>query len=174
MKRKPSRKAAPRRGTTARDRVAVSWPSDTGGDDRPEVRSLFSNLKASLPELSRLLEECSGHWDYEDPVYRFYHQSYKSYDVQHSTLRIVAALQALAPARKLNAWFLQIVKEGTGKEFDPEHNAKWLEIVRPILEAFFHARFMLEMAVRYGRTMKSPPQMLPSGWAAILYLYDLR
>jgi hypothetical protein len=43
----------------------------------------------------------------------------------------------------------------------------------PILEAFFHALFMLEMAVRYA-DLGEPPQMLPSGWAALLYLYDLR
>ena len=44
----------------------------------------------------------------------------------------------------------------------------------PIVEAFFHAKYFLEMAVRYGRTLESPPRKLPSGWAAFLYLYDLR
>ncbi|KAF0246977.1 MAG: hypothetical protein FD180_200 [Planctomycetota bacterium] len=150
----------------------VKPPTDE--DDRPEVKALFSNLKSSLPALSQLLEDCSSHGDYEDPVYRFYHASYKAYDVQHSTLRIVAALQALAPKRKLNSWFLQIVTEGTGKEFDPEHNQRWQAVVRPILEAFFHARFMLEMAMRYGRTLEHAPNMLPSGWAALLYLFNLR
>ena len=32
----------------------------------------------------------------------------------------------------------------------------------------------LEMAVRYGTELKAPPRMLPSGWAAFLYLYELR
>ena len=45
---------------------------------------------------------------------------------------------------------------------------------RPILEAFFHARYMLEMAVKYGKELDRPPNCLPSGWAAFLYLYDLR
>lgn len=44
---------------------------------------------------------------------------------------------------------------------------------RPILEAFFHARFFLEMAVRYA-DLPGPPTSLPSGWAALLYLYELR
>ena len=173
MKRVSSRTSARRRGTSPPKQVGTNNPF-TDTDDRPAVKSLLSNLKSSFPALSGLLEECSSHWDFEDPVYRFYHQSYKAYDVQHSTLKIVAALQSLAPERQFNPWFLQIVAEGTGKEFDPEHNARWLEVVRPILEAFFHARFMLEMAVRYGRTLKRAPQMLPSGWAAFLYLFNLR
>jgi hypothetical protein len=43
-----------------------------------------------------------------------------------------------------------------------------------MLEAFFHARFMLEMIVKFGRSLEEPPQTLPSGWATVLYLYDLR
>ena len=46
-------------------------------------------------------------------------------------------------------------------------------MTRPILEAFFHARFFLEMAVRHAH-LESPPSPLPSGYAALLYLYGLR
>jgi hypothetical protein len=42
-----------------------------------------------------------------------------------------------------------------------------------MLEAFMHAKFMIEMAVRYA-DLPQPPQPLPSGYAALLYLYDLR
>jgi hypothetical protein len=42
------------------------------------------------------------------------------------------------------------------------------------LEAFFHARCMLEMAVAYGKELERPPSVLPSGWAALLYLFGLR
>ena len=41
------------------------------------------------------------------------------------------------------------------------------------VEAFFHARFFLEMAVRYAK-LETPPRPLPSGYAALLYLYQLR
>jgi hypothetical protein len=143
-------------------------------DDRQEVRRLLENLKASMPGLESLLEQCSSHWGYEDPVYRFYHQSFKVYRLQESTQAIVAALQALAPERKLDDWFMRIVNEGTGKTFEPEHNRRWLEVTGPIVEAFFHARYFLEMAVRYGKELKVPPRMLPSGWAAFLCLYRLR
>lgn len=73
----------------------------------------------------------------------------------------------------MNAWFRAIVEEGTGKTFASEHNHRWLEVTRPIVEAFFHARYFLEMAARYGKTLDGPPRLLPSGWAALLYLYDL-
>jgi hypothetical protein len=70
---------------------------------------------------------------------------------------------------------LEIVKQGTGREFDPiRTNDHWLEETRPVLEAFFHARYFLEMVCKYGRIIKESPQTMPSGWAAILYLYDIR
>lgn len=143
-------------------------------DDTPAVQVLFASLKAALPELEKLLHECSGEWGYEDPVYRFYHQSFKVYALGHATKRIVSALQALAPEQQLNEWFMHIVTEGTDKTFDHEHNARWLEVTRPIVEAFFHARYFLEMAVTYGRQLTAPPRMLPSRWASLLHLYRLR
>ena len=143
-------------------------------DDTPAVQALFASLKSALPELEKLLEACSGDWGYEDPIYRFDHQSFKVYALGPVTKRIVSALQALAPERQLNEWFMRIVSEGTDKSFDHEHNARWLEVTRPIVEAFFHARYFLEMAVTYGRLLTAPPRMLPSGWAALLYLYRLR
>jgi hypothetical protein len=148
--------------------------SEPNLDDRLEVRTFFSSLKSALPELGALHEECNGHWAYEDYVYRFYHQSFKVYLLQRHTLRIVEKLQALSPDRELNEWFRQIVVDGTGKTFAMEDNENWLGVTRPILEAFFHARYFLEMAVKYGRELEYPPRVMPSGWAALLYLYNLR
>lgn len=142
-------------------------------DDRPEVQELFKHLKAELPKLEELLATC-GHGGYEDRVYRFYHQSFKVFYLQDMTAEIVAKLQSLASDRALNEWFMQIIREGTGKKFTPQDNTNWLAVTRPILEAFFHARYFLEMAVKYGKKLECPPQLLPSGWAAILYLYNLR
>ena len=170
------------------------------GDRRPETVALLRNLKAALPELEKLLGDVGDHWAYEDKVYRFYHQSFKVFHLQDHTLRIVEALKALTPKpdveRKrrrfwyyyekdaypikpppLHPWFMRIVEGGTGKVFSTADNTRWQETTRPILEAFMHARYFLEMAVKYGREfrrLKYPPCMMPSGWAALLYLYDLR
>lgn len=77
---------------------------------RPEAQALFGNLKVALGSLEQLLERCNDHWGV---VYRFYHQSYKVYRLQELTVEIVEALQGLAPERKLNDWFMQIVSTGT-------------------------------------------------------------
>jgi hypothetical protein len=55
----------------------------------------------------------------------------------------------IAPERELHPWFRQIVAEGTGHVFGTAHNEQ-------------------------GRTLDAPPALLPSGWAAFLYLYNLR
>ncbi|MFO7692679.1 MAG: hypothetical protein R6V57_06295 [Vicinamibacterales bacterium] len=159
----------------------TALPADVAGeqqapdaDDRPEVQALLGRLKAEVGTLGTLLRECSGHWGYEDPIYRFYHQSFKVYALQRQTSRIVAALESLRPGHPLDEGFRRIVADGTGRTFAPDDNRRWLEATRPIVEAFFHARFFLELAVRYGRRLDAPPRVLPSGWAALLELYGLR
>jgi hypothetical protein len=141
--------------------------------DRTAESELLGNLKERLQDLRGLLEESSSHWGYEDPVYRFYHHSFKVFALQNQTERIVSALRLLLPTNPLNPQFLQIFREGTGKKFSPDMNVAWDRHTRPILEAFFHARFLLEMAIRYA-DLSAPPNPLPSGWAALLCLYGLR
>ena len=139
-----------------------------------ETEKLLSSAKRKLPELKALLASVSDHWGYEDPIYRFYHQSFKVYHLQTTTLKIVADLQALAPHLKLNSFFLEIVTEGTDKKFTMSHNDNWLKHTRPIVEAFFHARHMLSMLCKYAEELPEPPPVLPSGWATVLYLYNIR
>ena len=140
----------------------------------PEMKLLLEAAKRRLPELKTLLAEVSDHWGYEDSIYRFYHHSFKVYRVQAMTQQIVAELQALAPHLKLNEDFLQIVREGTGKQFELAHNENWLAHTRPIVEAFLHARHILAMLSKYADELETPPQVLPSGLATVLYLYNLR
>lgn len=144
-------------------------------DDRPAARELLANLKRDQARLAGSLERVSGHWGYEDPIYRFWHQSFKVYRLQDDTLSMVDALRGVSPGgRPLHPWFEQIVATGTGQRFELEHNRRWLKVTRPILEAFWHARFFVEMAVRYTPELDEPPAVLPSGWAALLCLYELR
>lgn len=135
---------------------------------------LLANIKERMPSLEALLKRAQSHWEYEDYVYRYYHDSFKVFGVQSITNQIVAVLRELLPDVELNRRFVNILDEGTGKQFTNETNANWDAATRPLLEAFFHARFMLEMAIEYGRKLESPPETLPSGWAALLYLYNLR
>lgn len=135
---------------------------------------LLQNIKKDLPKLKELLAAASDHWNYEDAIYRFYHQSFKVYYVQPTTVKIVGALADLLPGHAFNDDFRTIFIQGTGKTFEHDHNKNWHGHTRPMLEAFWHAKFMLEMAVKYGEELKEPPSPLPSGWAALLYLYNLR
>ncbi|MEO7724778.1 MAG: hypothetical protein ABIU29_08850 [Chthoniobacterales bacterium] len=141
--------------------------------DSPSEPLLLA-IKARLEELAALLEKVSSHWHAEDAFYRFYHQSWKLYYLQGDTIEIVEKLRELWPEKQLHSWFEQIVREGTGLEFSFEDNRDWLCRGRPILEAFFHARTMLELAVKYGRELEHAPRMMPSGWAALLELYSAR
>lgn len=152
--------------------------------DEPTTYEVFwRRVIEQQPQLAELLDRVNDHWAYEDMVYRFYHVSFKVYYVQKLTEDIVKALRGLAPDCDLNEKFAVIFVDGTGHAFSREHNREWMVRTRPMLEAFFHARFMLEMAVKYGAEFKrlrdeegvdKGPTMLDSGWAALLYLFDLR
>lgn len=137
---------------------------------------LLTNIKVRLPEIEELMEEMNSHWCYEDPIYRFYYQSLKVYNLQNETKKIVEVLKSIAPEGKTFCKeFQEIIEPGaSGKKFEVEHNENWTYHTRIFVEAFFHAKFFLEMAIKYGKELKKPPDMLPSGWAALLCLYNLR
>jgi hypothetical protein len=132
----------------------------------------LNKVKRHLPILKKLLKEINGHWYYEDCIYRFYHSSFKVKYIQEITLKIVEELSLLATPKgaQMNEYFKEIFEEGTKKR----KNRDWLKRTRPMLEAFFHAKYFLEMAVKYGKELDKAPRMLPSGWAGLLYLFNLR
>jgi hypothetical protein len=135
---------------------------------------LLTRLKEKITALNILCAKMERHWGIEDAVYRFYHQSFKVYYVQEMTQEATELLQSLLPERALNAWFRQIVSEGTGKKFEMSHNENWLQHTRPMVEALFHAHYFVKMACKYQAELEAQPVGLPSGYAALLYLFDLR
>lgn len=138
---------------------------------------LLKSIKTNLPKLEKLCNTSSIYCLGEDGFYRFYHQSFKVFGLQTITKRIVDLLQEIgepAGSRSLNPQFMEIISQGTDKNFDLSCNQNWGTCTRPILEAFFHAREMLNFCIKYGKTLSKAPSSLPSGWAAVLYLYNLR
>jgi hypothetical protein len=137
---------------------------------------LLVNIKAHLSELEDLLKWVNADSSYEDYVYRFYHQSFKVYQLQDLTRKIADALRRIAPeGTSFCAYFEELLQAGAGeKNFDMDHNREWTKHTRPFVEAFFHARYFLEMAVKYGKSLDKAPDIMPSGWAALLCLYDIR
>jgi hypothetical protein len=140
---------------------------------------ILENIKDRLPRLEKLLNEMNNIWCYEDGIYRFYHQSFKVYPLQHLTVEATHLFEEIGKAAEikgfnLSPYYRTIVSEGTGIIFEVEHNDAWVRVTRPIVEAFLHARYFIEMHVKYGRALAKPPQPMPSGWAAILCLYHIR
>jgi len=135
---------------------------------------LLQNIKSNYPQLIKLLREIKSHWCYEDYVYRFYHGSFKVYRLQYETRKIVEALKVLAPEGFIFcSAFQDLMKKGAGnKRWRLSHNKNWNKHTRIFLEAFFHAKYFLEMAVRYGKVLDKAPTIMPSGWAAFLSLYQ--
>jgi hypothetical protein len=149
----------------------IHWLDQHGDEYRAK---LLQNIKQQLPKLEQLLAQVEDHWGMEDGIYRFYHNSFKVFRLQVFTEEICQALQALLPDRRMNKCFSGIVKDGTGHQFEMTREEGWLRHTRAILEACFHAHYFLKMVCKYGRELEVPPDALPSGWASVLYLFDLR
>lgn len=144
------------------------------GDDRPAVVKLLANIKANMPALLELRQRADDEWGGEDGFYRYYHGSYKTYRLQDLTLEIVELLRKISPKPyPLNEMFMEIISDGTGRTFELSHNENWSKHTRPIVEAYCHARWFMEMMVKYGQE-EVAPCLLPTGWAAVLHLYNLR
>lgn len=137
-------------------------------------QKLLEVVKAHLPQLEALLSQMID--IYEDGIYRFYHQSFKVYGLQDYTLRSVELFRSIGHEveKSLCKWFEEIVAGGAGTEFKLEHNENWLLHTRPIVEAFLHSKYFVQMMVNHGREANSVSDILPSGWAAILTLYGQR
>ena len=135
---------------------------------------LLSNIKANRAELESL---CDVFKELEeDYVYRFYHQSFKVFGATAQIKQAKELFERLAPdSFPLNDWFREIADEALSKEFDfAKTNQIWLTETRPILEAFWHSKYFLEQMLIAAEELEKSPQILPSGWAAVLYLYNLR
>jgi hypothetical protein len=132
---------------------------------------LLKRIKSEMPVLEDLLQKVNDHWGYEDSVFRFYHQSFKVYRLQEMTKEIRDEL--LCIGGPLHPYFETLYARGTDREFSMESNAKWLEETAPIVEAFFHAKYFLEMAVKYGKEMDGDKKYIKSGYASLLALYQI-
>lgn len=136
---------------------------------------LLANLKSALPSLRATHDTIANEWVSGDLVYRFWHQSFKVYGLQSYTLRVAGELEALTPqGASLHPWFRLMLAQGTGKTFDLTHNDDWLTHTRPIVEAFWHAAHMLDLAIEAAETLEHAPWILPSGWATLLELFQIR
>lgn len=145
-------------------------------DQKERIRKsnrLLTSLKKHRPELLAVQKEIMNHWSYEDMIYRYYHGSNKTYWIQTHTLKLKALFEAIFPNTTFHKSFAAIIAKGTGHTFQLSHNDAWDKHTLPMLQAFFHCKYMLEMMLKYSKELDYAPKMLPSGWAALLCLYNI-
>jgi hypothetical protein len=138
-------------------------------------QALLDSLRERHSELELLLvqvEAVGG--DGEDLVYRFWHQSLKVFALQELTLKVVATFRSFTSAGELHPLFEAMVVDGTGRTFSLADNDRWLEVVGPIVAAYLHALHLLRLAVCCAGEMEVAPVWLPSGWATLLEVFNLR
>ncbi len=107
--------------STLDDENVVTMASDNDALEQ----ALIESLRTRHADLAALLAKHSDHWRFEDPIYRFYHQSFKVFGLQSQTKGIVGMLAQLVPGRPLNSWFTTIVERGTERTFAMGDNANW-------------------------------------------------
>jgi hypothetical protein len=149
-------------------------PQGMGLDRDVAARELLTRVRRRLPDIDTLLAAFVAAED--EGVYRYYHQSFKVYSLQGAVKSARRLFDELAPrGTHLNAWFRAICDDACEHKFDlASSNTSWRAETRPILEGFWHCFFFVRQLARYGRELDEPPQSLPSGWAAVLYLYGIR
>jgi len=138
-------------------------------------KCLLKNIKREMPKLEELLGRIESHWGEEDLVYRYYHHSDKARYIPDFTSEIYEMLKNISPYKNRDvpdSYFQNIIN--TPKRGIKSHSKDFEKICRPMFEAFFHSKYFLKMAVKYGKELKKPPQVCGSGWAALLELYNIR
>ncbi len=143
-----------------------------------KVQELSDKLLANIKENTEEIEQLCKFFRKleEDYVYRFYHQSFKVFGAIDQVGQAKELFERLAPdSIPLNKWFCLIAEAAIGKEFDfAKTNKIWLAETRSILEAVWHSKYFLEQMLVAADELEESPQLLPSGRAAVLYLYNLR
>jgi hypothetical protein len=138
------------------------------------INALLLRIKAALPELEDALFELEE--SEEDGVYRYYHGSYKVFELLQDPVK-----EAFELIKKIGGEddppldeYVKIVEAGTAHSFRIETNENWAAETRPILEAFWHTKYFVSNMVKYGKKLEKVEMPLDYGMAAVLYLYELR
>lgn len=137
---------------------------------------ISKNIREKKDKLEELLNQINNEWGEEDLIYRFYHQSFKVYRLQEYTQEMYKLFHEIGEIKhpeRFNSYYDQIFSEGTYKKYDSSHNMRWTYETRPIVEAFWHSKHILEMMLKYGLEDQTKGS-LPQGWATVLYLYNIR
>src|ERR1700676_3938422 len=110
------------------------------------INTLFHRIKARLQELEDVaatLEEAE-----EDGVYRLYHGSYKVFDLHDpvkAAFKLIKKIEVDSDPPYSEC--ARIVEAGTKHQFSATTNENWEAETKPILEAFWHTKYFINMMV---------------------------
>lgn len=138
---------------------------------------LIENIKKKEKEIVEFYQKMIEPRSMEEAMYRFYHTSFKMFDVQEYVKKGVELLLSLLPEcswNDVNPYFKEIYRLGTYKTFTTEMNPRWTYEARPLLEAYFHVRHFFEMLIKYGIEGTEEMRNGSSGWYTVLYFYKIR
>jgi hypothetical protein len=137
------------------------------------INTLFLRIKARLPDLEETaleLEEAE-----EDGVYRFYHGSNKVFFLQDPVKAAFTLIKEIGgEGDPPNFEYARIVEAGTAHQSSETTNANWEAETKPILEAFWHTKYFINMMAKYAKELETVESPLQPGMAAVLYLFELR
>jgi hypothetical protein len=137
------------------------------------INALFHRIKARLPELEDIAATL-GEVE-EDGVYRLYHGSYKVFDLQDPVEAAFKLTKEIGgETDPPNFEFSRIVEAGTKHRFSVTTNENWEAETKPILEAFWHTKYFINMMVKYAKDFEKVEMPMQPGMAAVLYLFELR
>lgn len=160
--------------STPKDRYLKKMARIVGTDTHQErIDALFLRIKARLPKLesvARDLEEIE-----ENGIYRFYHGSYKVFYLQDPVKEAFTLIKEIGgESDPPNFEYARIIEAGTAHQFTATTNENWEAETKPILEAFWHTKYFVNMMVKYGKELEKVERALQPGMAAVLYLFELR
>jgi hypothetical protein len=137
------------------------------------INTLFLRIKSRLPELevlARDLEESE-----EDGVYRFYHGSNKVFFLQDPVKEAFTLIKEIGGESDPPNYECARNRRGRNRhQFSETTSENWEAETKPILDAFRHTKYFINMMVKYAKELERDEMPLEPGMAALLYLFELR
>lgn len=140
----------------------LSQRFETFGYRKDKLTEYIGNFRKNFPEFRDRLVEIYNELDQREVYYfnRFYSNSFHIYFVQDIIVECADIFRKIIPELGLNAFYMQILSEGTGKNFVPSHNQRWTYETRPIVEAMMHTKAILRTLLGIDIEKIKDPQLI--------------
>jgi hypothetical protein len=102
----------------------------------------------------------------ENGVYRFYHGSFKVFNMQGPIKEAFKLIDEIGGEDDPPHFdYALLVKAGTENDFAGDRtNANWDAETKPILEAFWHTKYFINMMVKYGKSWRKLSRRSITAW----------